>query len=140
VKYADDLELVAKEGTVLQSMIDRLTEIGRCCGIENNVGNTKLIRISREAFPLEITIDKKQLQNVEYFNSLCSMITNDARCTREIESRIAMAKAAFNRKKTLFTGELTLNLRKKLVKCYIWSIASYGAETWTLRKVDQLDR
>jgi len=28
-------------------------------------------------------------------------------------------------------------LRKKLVKCYIWSIALYGAETWTLRAVDQ---
>jgi hypothetical protein len=23
------------------------------------------------------------------------------------------------------------------VKCYIWSIGLYGAETWTLRKVDQ---
>ena len=23
------------------------------------------------------------------------------------------------------------------MKCYIWSIASYGAETWTLREVDQ---
>jgi hypothetical protein len=32
---------------------------------------------------------------------------------------------------------LELNLRKKLVKCYIWSIALYGAKTWTLRKVDQ---
>jgi hypothetical protein len=28
-------------------------------------------------------------------------------------------------------------LRKKLVRCYIWSIALYGAETWTLRAVDQ---
>jgi hypothetical protein len=28
-------------------------------------------------------------------------------------------------------------LRKELVKCYIWSIALYGAETWTLREVDQ---
>jgi hypothetical protein len=25
-----------------------------------------------------------------------------------------------------------LNLRKKLVKCYIWSVALCGAETWTL--------
>jgi hypothetical protein len=65
------------------------------------------------------------------------IITNDARCTREIKSRIAMAKAAFNKKKTLFTSNLDLNLRRKLVKCYIWSIAFYGAETWTLRKVDQ---
>jgi len=28
-------------------------------------------------------------------------------------------------------------LRKKLVKCYIWSIPLYVAETWTLRAVDQ---
>jgi hypothetical protein len=56
------------------------------------------------------------------------MIMNDARCTCEIKSRIAMAKAAFNTKKTLFTSKLDLDLRKKLVKRYIWSIALYGAE------------
>jgi len=47
-----------------------------------------------------------------------------------------MAKAAFNKKKTLFTSKLDLNLRKKLVKCHIWSMAFYGAETWTLRAAD----
>ena len=30
-----------------------------------------------------------------------------------------MAKAAFNKKRTLFTSTLDLELRKKLVKCYI---------------------
>jgi hypothetical protein len=30
-----------------------------------------------------------------------------------------------------------LELRKKLVKFYVWSIALYDAETWTLRAVDQ---
>ena len=48
-----------------------------------------------------------------------------------------MAKAAFNKKRVLFTSTLDLELRKKLVKCYFWSIALYGAETWTLRRVDQ---
>jgi len=48
-----------------------------------------------------------------------------------------MAKAAFNKKRTLFTTTLELELRKKLVKCYVWSIALYGAETWTLRAMDQ---
>jgi len=28
-------------------------------------------------------------------------------------------------------------LRKKQVKCYIWSIVLNGAETWTIRAVDQ---
>ena len=32
---------------------------------------------------------------------------------------------------------LDLELREKLVKCYVWSIALYGAETCTLRAVDQ---
>jgi len=72
---------------------------------------------------------------VEYFSHLGSKITNDARCKYEINSRIVMAKAAFN--KTLSTSKLESNLRKKLVKCYIWSIALCGAETWTLQKVDQ---
>jgi hypothetical protein len=48
-----------------------------------------------------------------------------------------MAKAAFNKKRTLFTSTLDLELRKKLVKCYIWSTDLYGTETWTLRAVDQ---
>ena len=46
-----------------------------------------------------------------------------------------MAKAAFN-KQTLFTSKLDLNLKKKLGKCYIWSIVLYGAENSTLRKAD----
>ena len=65
------------------------------------------------------------------------MLTNDGRCKREIKSRIAMAKVAFNKKKTLFTSKLDSDLRKKLVKCFIWSMALYGAETWTLRAADQ---
>ena len=48
-----------------------------------------------------------------------------------------MAKAAFNKKRALFTTTLDLKLRKKLMKFYIWSIASYGAETWTIRTVNR---
>jgi hypothetical protein len=47
-----------------------------------------------------------------------------------------MAKAAFNKKRALFTNTLDLEL-KKLAKCYIWSTALYGAKTWTLRAVNQ---
>jgi hypothetical protein len=74
---------------------------------------------------------------VEPFKYLGCILTNDGRCTSEIKCRIAMAKAAFNKKRTLFISTLDLELRKKLVKCYIWSMALYGAETWTLRTIDQ---
>ena len=74
---------------------------------------------------------------MEYFKYLGNILTNDGRCTCEIKCGIAMAKAAFNKKRTRFTSTLDLELRKKLVKCYVWNIALYGAETWTLRVVDQ---
>jgi len=48
-----------------------------------------------------------------------------------------MAKAAFNKKRALFTSTMDLELRKKLVKCYIWSMALYGAETWMFWALDQ---
>jgi hypothetical protein len=58
------------------------------------------------------------------------MITNKASCTREIKLRIIMAKEAL-------TCKLDLNLGKKLVKYYIWSIIFYVTEIWILLKVDQ---
>jgi hypothetical protein len=48
-----------------------------------------------------------------------------------------MAKDAFNKKRVLSTSKMGLELRKKLVKCYIRSIALYGAGIWKLRAVDQ---
>jgi len=68
---------------------------------------------------------------------LGSILTNDGRYTCEIKCRIYLAKAAFNKERALFTSTLDLDLRTRLVMCYIWSIALYGAETWTLRAVDQ---
>jgi len=56
------------------------------------------VSISSQPSPGQM-IDQKQPENVEYFNHLGIMITNDARSTHE-KYRIAMAKAAFSKKKT----------------------------------------
>jgi len=37
----------------------------------------------------------------------------------------------------LFTGKLNPELKKRIVKCLVWSVATYAAETWTLREVDR---
>jgi len=66
-KHADDLVLLSKEEKVLLDMIDKLIEIGGCYGMEMNVENTKVMRISRQPFPVKIMIDKKKLENVESF-------------------------------------------------------------------------
>jgi hypothetical protein len=55
----------------------------------------------------------------------------------ELKSRVVTAKAAFSNKRALCTSKVDLELRKKLVKCYIWIVAFYGAETRMLRAADR---
>jgi hypothetical protein len=100
---AGDLVLVAKEETVLKGMFDCLIDLGRCYRMEMNVEKTKVTRISRQPSPIQIAIGHNQLENVEYFNYLRNMITNDARCTPENKSRIVMARAAIYKQKALST-------------------------------------
>ena len=81
VQYAGEPVLLAKEEKVLQDMIDKPPEIGGCYGMEMNGEKTKITRISREPIPVKIMIDQKQLEDVESFKYLGSILTNDGRCT-----------------------------------------------------------
>jgi hypothetical protein len=137
VKYADGLVLHTKEEVVLQGMFERLIDIGSCCGMEINVEESKVIRMPMQPSHAQIIIDQVQPDSVEHCNYLAGMITNNVICSREFNYRTAVAKAAVNIKETVCTDNLELNLSKKLEKSCIWSIAFYGAETWTLRNVDK---
>jgi len=67
VQYADDLVLMAEKETVLQGMIEKLIEIGRCNGMEINVEKNKIMKISRQPSAVTIMIDQKQLENMDFF-------------------------------------------------------------------------
>jgi hypothetical protein len=53
---------------------------------------TKVLRISRQPSPIQIMIEQKQLENVEFSSYLGSVMMNNGRCTCEIKSRITMKK------------------------------------------------
>jgi len=107
-------------------MIDKLIEIGGCYGMEMNAEKTKVMRITRQPFPVKIMIYQKQLENVESFKYLGSILTNDGRCTCEIKCRTAMAKAAFNKKRALFYRHIGLGIEEEacevlhLEHSFIW--------------------
>jgi hypothetical protein len=57
VKYADDFVLLVKEETVLQGMIDRVIEIGSFYGMEMDVEESKVMRISRQPSSMQIKMN-----------------------------------------------------------------------------------
>jgi hypothetical protein len=77
--------------------------------MEMKVEKTKVMRISRQQFPIKFMIEQNQLENVESCKYLGSMLTNDGRYACEIKSRIAKAKAAFSKKRALSNSKMNLN-------------------------------
>jgi len=47
-----------------------------------------------------------------------------------------MAKNAFNQRKELLSKNLNKDIKKRIIKATIWSVALYAAETWTYKKED----
>ena len=65
------------------------------------------------------------------FRYLGSLISDDRYCT-EIPSRIETAKKVFMKRNKLFTSKMNLELKKRITKCLVWSVALYAAKRWTL--------
>ena len=63
-----------------------------------NVERTKKITIPTQPSPIQITTGCKQTENVQYLKYFGSLMTNDARCTHEIKSRVVMTKQHSTRK------------------------------------------
>ncbi|KAJ4439823.1 hypothetical protein ANN_07951 [Periplaneta americana] len=43
----------------------------------------------------------------------------------------------WSQERRIFCGPLEKELRKRLVKCFVWSVALYGEGTWTLRRNEE---
>ena len=100
-----------------------------------NAKKTKTMIISkREDKPkISATIDGTDIEQVTNFPYLGQKITEDGRCEEEIKRRISIAKTTFSKMtKVLTSRKITLNTRKRILQCYVWSTLQYGVETWTI--------
>ena len=75
--------------------------------MEMNVEKAKVMRISRQPSPVTITIDQKQLGNVNCFKYLGSMLTEEGRCTCEIKSGLPWQKLHLTRRRIFLPANWT---------------------------------
>jgi len=43
----------------------------------------------------------------------------------------------FMNKKKMFTGNLSIQLKNRIVKSVLWSVVLYAAETWSMTQADR---
>ena len=137
MRYADDTALITECTLDLQELVTAVNEKGKPYGMEMNVIKTKTMVVSRQdpVPKINITIEGKPIEQVKNMVYLGHMATEDARSEKEIRRRIEIARSAFeNMSKTLTSRSINIELRLRVVKCYVWSTLLYGSETWTMTK------
>ena len=137
IRFADDMEL-AEDERMLKNMMMEQNDNCEDYGMKITITKMKAMVIGRKPKKIDIRIKDESVEQVDSFKYLVYNINSNMNCSQEIKQRIAMAKEAFNRKRSIFCGPLEKELRKRLVKkCFVWSAALCGAETWTLRRNEQ---
>ena len=138
VRYADDTALIADSEVKLQSLVDCLVRESNRKGLNVNISKTQVLVTSKsnEQITANITIDGKRLEQVRRFSYLGSVLTQDGRCDHDIRTRIVIAKEAFSRVRDLVTNtSISVGLRKRFIKAFVWSTLLYGCEAWNISKV-----
>ena len=87
---------------------------------------------------LKIYVDGQQVEQVSQLRYLGSLISEDGNDVheRDPEQNWDGEESVYGEKK-LFTGKMNLELKKRIRKCLVWSVALYVAETWTLTQTDR---
>ncbi|GFS22584.1 endonuclease-reverse transcriptase [Elysia marginata] len=124
IKYADDTVLVAENKDDLQKLLNIVEE-------ESSDGNQSETRTSK----CDIFINDAILKQQDKFKYLGTIITSDGRNNNEIAARIAQAKTNFQKMRAVLTNKhISIQTRKRVLRCYIEPILLYGCEAWTISK------
>ena len=120
----------------LQALTNNVKAISQKSGLDMNVKKTKTMVISRSNnTKANITINNEELEQVDEFKYLGQTITSDAKTEKEIRIRTGIAKSRFQDIKTiLLNRRISQDLKFRLIKCFIYSVFTYGCETWTLTR------
>lgn len=133
IRYADDAVIMANNINELNIIMNKLSTESNKYGLKINANKTKFIVFdkSRETQNYVLKINNVVVEKVDTIKYLGTVINSNANPSKEIQCRIEQARSAFCKiRKALTDREINLNLKLRFVKCYVWSVLLYGAETW----------
>ena len=66
--------------------------------------------------------DGQRVEEVDEVNCLGTVVICAEYCEKDIQSRSAIRKKAFVDKRHLFKSGLNVDLKKRIIKCFVWSV------------------
>ena len=136
IRFADDTVIIASSAEELQRLLSRTSTFCEQYGLKMNVKKTKYMIITKGTdIQANINLLGRQIERVQKYKYLGTWITENNEQTTEIRTRIETARNAFVKLKTILCSrDLTMELRVRTLRCYVFSILYYGLESWTLKQ------
>ena len=131
IRYADDTTLLDLIFEKLQESTNTLEEACSKWGMKINTSKCKIISEDQE----DITLSNIPLEKVNKFTFLGSVVPS---VENDVKRRITLAAWAFGRlKNTIWSNQdIQRSLKIRIYKALIRPIATYGSDSWTIRKED----
>lgn len=141
LRFADDTVIMTDNMNDLQNVMQRLNTNCNEYGLRINLNKTKYMVITKSIIEnTQLNVENTDIERVNAYKYLGAWITSSIDQTKEIKTRIEVARTSFIKlKKFLCCRDIGLKLRLRMLRCYVFPTLLYGLEAWTLKQA-QLDK
>ena len=137
LRYADDTTLIARTAAELQDLIERVKKTSEEYGLLLNVKKTKVM-ICGGTNDHRIQADGEDIEVVNTFNFLGSLIVDTGGSSEEIKRRLALARSSTISLTSIWKDRgISRKTKIRIMNALVFPIATYGSETWALGAADR---
>ena len=132
--FADDVGLLSHSYQDMQAKTNALYITAKSVGLEINNTKTKNMRTnSTQTAP--ITINEHQIEQVDQYTYLGSIISRTGGTDEDIQARIAKARHAFATLRPVWNNKnIHLHTKVRIFNTNVKSVLLYGSESWKYTK------
>jgi len=138
LRYADDTTLVCASREELMILLRRVKEASEKKGLLLNTKKTKIMVLDPSRSVDAFVLDGQQIEEVQEFEYLGSLIDNKSDSTCEIKRRLAIARNTTQNMVNIWKSRgVSTELKLRLLRATAFSVATYGCESWAPTKSDK---
>ena len=138
LRFANDIDLINEDYKSLQEQLEKTRAIAEQAGLIVNVGKTRSMVFGDRKIEQEIWVGRKNVESVDKFEYLGSLITWDNNYSEEIRRRIGKAAGTMASLRHVRNGKkLTIQNKIRILTTCVFSVLLYASEIWTLKETDK---
>ena len=138
LRFMDDIDPIAESLQDLQQITDKVHQNSKIFSLRINDQKMKVMTIGKSCDQIKVKLEEQELEQVNEFVYLGSLITEDGKCTAEVKRRIGLASGMNGRFVKIWKSRNISNKTKvRLYELFVIPVLMYGAECWCLRKEDE---